>query len=107
MKTFVDKCAYRRHLAKLEFNRGTFLNNLDQVTAAHTGAVSIIGLLLYLSSDRLDIMFTVKELAAAMSKPTLCALQRLGRLMGYLKFSGNISIKVGVPESGKQKKGRL
>jgi len=52
-------------------------------------------------------MFTVKELAAAMSKPTLCALQRLGRLMGYLKFSGNISIKVGVPESGKQKKGRL
>ena len=39
-----------------------------------------------------------------MSKPTLCALQRLGRLMGYLKFSGNISIKVEVPESGKQKK---
>ena len=101
MKTFLDKCAYRRHLVKLEFNRGTFLNNLDQVTAAHTGAVSIIGLLLYLSSDRLDIMFTVKELPAAMSKPTLCAPQRLGRLMGYLKFSGNSSIKLG----GKRKEG--
>ena len=65
---------------------------------------SIIGLLLYLSRDRLDIMFTVKELSAAMSKPTLCALQRLKRLMGYLKFSGNIGLKLSFPEPGKGKR---
>ena len=65
---------------------------------------SIIGLLLYLLRDRLDIMFTVKELSAAVSKPTLCALQRLKRLMGYLKFSGNIGFKLSFPEPGKGKR---
>jgi hypothetical protein len=65
---------------------------------------SIIGLLLYLSRDRLDIMFTVKELSAAMSKPTLCALQRLRRLMGYLKFSGNIGLKLEFPAPGNGKR---
>ena len=59
---------------------------------------SIIGLLLYLSRDRIDIMFTVKELATSMSKPTLCSLQRLRRLMGYLRHTGDMGMKLPVPE---------
>ena len=35
---------------------------------------SVIGLLLYVARKRVDIMFTVKELAACMSAPTLCSL---------------------------------
>ena len=55
---------------------------------------SIIGLLLYLARDRVDIMFTVKELATSMSKPTLCSLQRLRKLMGYLRFTGDMGMKL-------------
>ena len=65
---------------------------------------SIIGLLLYLSRDRIDIMFTVKELATSMSKPTLCSLQRLRRLMGYLRHTGDMGMKLPVPEFGKGKR---
>jgi predicted component of type VI protein secretion system len=46
---------------------------------------SVIGLLLYVARERADIMFTVKELAACMSAPNLCSLQRLRKLVGYLK----------------------
>ena len=65
---------------------------------------SIIGLLLYLSRDLVDIMFTVKELATSMSKPTLCSLQRLRRLMGYLKRTGDMGMRLGMPEYGKGKR---
>ena len=68
---------------------------------------SIIGLLLYLARDRVDIMFTVKELATSMSKPTLCSLQRLRKLMGYLRFTGDMGMKLAMPEfgNGKRKEG--
>eukprot|EP00435_Cladocopium_sp_Y103_P009177 s3391_g2.t1 len=65
---------------------------------------SIIRLLLYLARDRVDVMFTVKELATSMSKPTFCSLQRLRRLMGYLKYTGNMGMKLSVPEFGKGKR---
>ena len=65
---------------------------------------SIIGLLLYLARDRVDIMFTVKELATSMSKPTLCSLQRLRKLMGYLRFTGDMGMKLSMPEFGKGKR---
>jgi hypothetical protein len=48
---------------------------------------SIIGLLLHLSRDRVDIMFSVKELSSFMPAPTLCSVQRLRKLIGYLKSS--------------------
>ena len=56
------------------------------------GNRSIVGLLLYMARDRLDIMFTVKELAAFMSKPTLGALQRLRKLVGFLKYTGDLGV---------------
>ena len=38
---------------------------------------SILGALLYLSRDRPDLMYTVKELSSYMSKPTMVAVSRL------------------------------
>jgi hypothetical protein len=61
---------------------------------------SVIGLLLYPSRERMDVMFAVKELATYMSAPTLCALQRLRKVIGYLKTSGDMGVKLVVPESG-------
>eukprot|EP00435_Cladocopium_sp_Y103_P018358 s4574_g4.t1 len=61
---------------------------------------SVIGLLLYLSRDRLDTMFVVKELAACMSTPTLVALQKLRKLVGYLKGTGYFGVKLAMPEHG-------
>ena len=46
---------------------------------------SVVGTCLYLARDRPDLLFTVKELSGSMSKPTLTALQRLRKLVGYLK----------------------
>eukprot|EP00435_Cladocopium_sp_Y103_P003562 s395_g1.t1 len=68
---------------------------------------SIIGVLLYLSRDRVDIMFSVKGLSSSMSAPTLCPVQRSRKLVGFLKNSGDIGIKLDWPEhgSGKWKKG--
>ena len=68
---------------------------------------NIIGILLYLSRDRVDIMFSVKELSSFMAAPTLCSVQRLRKLIGYRKSSGNIGIKLDWPEhgAGKWKKG--
>eukprot|EP00435_Cladocopium_sp_Y103_P011058 s2028_g2.t2 len=61
---------------------------------------SVIGLLLYLSRDRLDTMFVVKELASYMSAPTLVALQKLRKLVGYLKGTGDYGVKLTMPEHG-------
>lgn len=53
------------------------------------GYRSIVGLCLYIGRDRPDVVFTVKELSACMSKPTLGALQKLRKLVGYFKQSGD------------------
>jgi hypothetical protein len=73
----------------------------QQLTAADGRSYrSVIGLLLYLARERMDVMFAVKELATYMSAPTLCALQRLRKVIGYLKTSGDMGVKLVVPESG-------
>eukprot|EP00435_Cladocopium_sp_Y103_P050028 s2013_g15.t1 len=61
---------------------------------------SVIGLLLYLARDRVDIMFAVKELSSCVACPTLCSLQHLRKVIGYLKSSGNIATKLKVAEFG-------
>ena len=68
---------------------------------------SVIGHLMYLCRVRADLMFCVKELATHMASPTLCALQRMRKVIGYLKGIGNLGIKLGIPEagSGKVKRG--
>ena len=68
---------------------------------------SMIALLLYVARDRVDVMYAVKELAACMSAPTGCALQRLRKLIGYPKATGDMGMKLCLPEfgSGKRRKG--
>ena len=46
---------------------------------------SIVGMGIYLSQERLDISFAIKELASKMASPTELAMQRARRLVGYLK----------------------
>eukprot|EP00435_Cladocopium_sp_Y103_P052743 s680_g16.t1 len=64
---------------------------------------SVVGLLLYAGRDRIDIMFTVKELASYMANPTLCSLQRLRKLIGYLKSNGDMGMQLATPCFGKGK----
>ena len=42
---------------------------------------SVIGLLMYLSRDRMDVIFALKELTPKMAKPTLTAVQKLRKLI--------------------------
>ena len=44
---------------------------------------SIVGAGIYLSQERLDIAYTIKELASKMSSPTESALQHMRKLVGY------------------------
>ena len=64
---------------------------------------SIVGMALYLGRDRPDAMYTIKELAGKMSKPTLTALQHLRKLVGFLKQTGDVGIKLVPPMSGSGK----
>lgn len=52
---------------------------------------------IYLGQERYDIFFTVKELASKMSKPTVVAMARLRKLLGYLKETSTYSLKLGFP----------
>ena len=63
--------------------------------------VHIVGMCLYLSRDRPDIGFTVKEISGKMSRPT--SLQHLKKLVGYLKRSGDLGVLLKYPEAGKGK----
>lgn len=46
---------------------------------------SLVGCGICLSQERLDVSYTVKELAATMSCPTSASLKKLGKLIGCLK----------------------
>ena len=61
---------------------------------------SIVGSALYLGRDRPDSIFCIKELAGKMSKLTLMALQHLRKLIGYLKGTGNLGVKLCNPTFG-------
>jgi hypothetical protein len=65
---------------------------------AHRG---VTGLLLFLARERMDVMYVVKELATCMVSPSLCVLQRLRKVIGYLK---DRDIKVVAPEAGAGKR---
>ena len=45
-------------------------------------------------------MFGVKELASAMSSPSLCSVQRLRKLIGFIKYTCDIGVKLPFPEHG-------
>lgn len=59
------------------------------------------------TSVDMDVIFVVKELAAFMSRPLLCSLQRLRKFVGHSKYEGDIAGKLALPSlgSGKIKQG--
>ena len=61
---------------------------------------SVVGSCLYLGRDRPDLVFTIKELASRMAKPTLNALQHLRKMVGYLRTTGELGINLHVPAAG-------
>lgn len=64
----------------------------------HAHFRSIIGQ--NLARDRMDIIYCVKELSAPMSCPSVCSLQRLRKLIGYLKYAKGIAMKLPFPAAG-------
>eukprot|EP00435_Cladocopium_sp_Y103_P024696 s2951_g6.t1 len=61
---------------------------------------SIVGLCLYISRERPDLMYTIKELASSMSSPTISSLGHLRKLVGFMKQLGDIGIRLRVPMPG-------
>ena len=60
---------------------------------------------IYLSQERLDISFTIKELASKMASPTELAMQRARRLVGYLKETEEQHILLPLPVQGQGLRG--
>ena len=60
----------------------------------------MVGTCLYLARDRPDLLFTVKELSGAVAKPMFTALQRLKKLVGYLKGTPDYCVVLDVPIGG-------
>ena len=64
---------------------------------------STVGGLLYLARDRPDLLFCVKELASKMSNPSITALHRLRKVMGYVKGTIDYAVVLQEPEGGQGK----
>ena len=48
-------------------------------------------------------MFTIKELPSSMASPTLTSVQRLRKLVGYMKDVGDLALRLDVPMPGQGK----
>ena len=62
---------------------------------------SLVGGRIYLSQERLDVSFTIKELAPLMSTPTALSVSRMKTLIGYLKSTGGQRVKIPFPTRGR------
>ena len=60
---------------------------------------SVTGMALYLAQKRYDIAYCIKGLAWKM-KPTVLSLQRLRKLLGYLKGTQHYALKLTIPAPG-------
>ena len=61
---------------------------------------SVVGMLLYLARDRPDLLFVVKELSQKMSCPTTVAVQRLRKVIGYLRSTDDFAVVLEKPIAG-------
>ena len=76
----------------------------DPLSAANSHAFkSVIGTLLFLSRDRPELLYTVKELSSSMNKPTCSAVGRLRKLIGYLKTTCDLRMMLDFPTGGQRK----
>ena len=56
-----------------------------------------------MARDRPDFLFCGKELSAKMATPTFTALQRLKKVMGYVKGTSTYAVVLSEPEGGQRK----
>ena len=79
-------------------------DNSEKLNAQDASAFrSIVGLCLYISRERPDLMYTIKELASVMSAPTIASLGHLRKLVGFMKQLGDIGVRLHVPFPGSGK----
>ena len=61
---------------------------------------SLVGTAMYLARERYDLQYTTKTLASCLENPTKAAWILLGRLVGYLRFSGEFGLKMSKTKKG-------
>ena len=61
---------------------------------------SLVGTAMYLAQERYDLQYTTKTLASCLQNPTKAAWILLGRLVGYLRFSGEFGLKMTKTKKG-------
>ena len=61
---------------------------------------SLVGTSMYLAQERYDLQYTTKTLASCLQNPTKAAWTLLGRLIGYLRFSGEFGLKMTKTKKG-------
>ena len=59
-----------------------------------------VGTCLYITRDRPDVAFTVKELSSYISSPTVSAMRHLKKLVAYLKGTINYGVVLQQPHGG-------
>ena len=55
---------------------------------------------MYLAQERFDLQYATKTLASCLQNPTKAAWVLLGRLVGYLRFSGEFGLKMNKTKKG-------
>ena len=61
---------------------------------------SLVGSGIYLGQGRWDVCFAVKDLASYMTNPTGGAMDRMKKLLGYLKQTKGYHTRLGFPQDG-------
>ena len=112
LPSVIQCCVIREHFGTVRVQRvacdnGFQLPDVSANLTSHDAHAyrSAVGGLLYLARDRPDFAFPVKELSAKMAQPTVTALQRLRKVMGYVKGTPEFAVTTEEPtaENGKWK----
>eukprot|EP00435_Cladocopium_sp_Y103_P063813 s2135_g25.t1 len=79
-------------------------DNSEKLNSQDSSAFrSVVGLCFYISRERPDLMFAIKELASVMSSPTVTPLGHLRKLIGFMKQLGDAGVRLHVPFPGSGK----
>ena len=102
--------SYKEHFGKIRAQMVPYDQSMqtedltDELSARDSFAYrSVVGVCLYLARARPDLLFSVKELSGYMSRPTHGALQKLKKLMGYLKGTADYCVLLEPPAPGQGK----
>ena len=90
-------CQAHQSVGKEVWKVALFHNSVGDDAAFFRMAV---GTCLYITRDRPDIAFTVREISRFMSNPTVAAMRRLRKLVAYLKETINYAVVLKCPYGG-------